>query len=97
MLAEDEEMKRVGRETLRKDGRMRRRTAGHEDGDEDRGAAKEGSKAVESKRGGEEKQGTFEQLTGLVYVLSLSLHARGFTDYAPVDRARSSARYERQR
>lgn len=40
----DEEVKRVGREARRKDGRMRRRTAGHEDGDEDRGARREGRK-----------------------------------------------------
>lgn len=42
MLAEDEEVRRVGREARRKDERMRRRTAGHED--EDRGARREGRK-----------------------------------------------------
>ena len=42
ILAKDEEVKRVGREMRRKNGRMRRHTAGHED--EDRGARREGRK-----------------------------------------------------
>ena len=60
-------------------------------------AAKEGSKAVVSKREGGEKRmrirATYRTCTfSLSLSLSLSLHARGFTDYAPVDRTRSSAR-----
>jgi len=42
ILAKDEEVKRVGREMRRKNGRMCRHTAGHED--EDRGARREGRK-----------------------------------------------------
>lgn len=93
MLAEDEEVKRIGREALaegRKDAPPHSKTRRR------RPRCAPRRKEVKQWRVREEMERSkktripFEQLTGLV--LPLSLFAGGFTDYAPVDRARSSAR-----
>lgn len=105
MLAEDE-VKRVGRDARRKDGRTRRHTAGHENGngggrrerrkeeeeDEDAG----GEAAAGGGGVGEVRERGFRS-SNLPDLYVLSLHARGFTDYAPVDRARSNERRRQRR
>jgi len=105
MVAEDEEVQRVGRE--KRGGRTEGCAAAQRDMKTETKtevrAAKEGSEAVVREEVERSKRtrirATYRtctislSLSLLSLSLSpLSLHARGFTDYAPVDRARSSAR-----